>query len=662
MLKIYQTAKALESSDPVQSCNHYRNLSQEMTFPLKNLSLVKAHIVCADLSNVAVVPENLSESDPWLSELDSTRQITEAEKAGDPRLLAQAQFKKAQKISQVRDKMEWTEKAFASVQKIKNPTAEDEALKSELQNRIYKLSPRLIPNPKPSDYEKVASDYFFHRQFSKGRDYLKKIMESREFSLEEQYQARKAYRNSFKTEQRKDEHVDEAKEFAQWTVKNASPLRIHEAYVTWARAQWTQGDAGTAREILAKAEKVLKKKFPLDEINFIRARMAEEAQNHDQALEFLAKAEKDSKNNRALRGRILFSQAWILRKKSLYPEAAAALEKLKNETQDPFDKNRYMFWLAKSLKQAGKNDEATKEFQALTENDPLGYYGMVAYRELNSEIPALEVERKLASDEIRPTGVNPQDFDMIRALLTVEEFGILEKYLDLKTQELRSHSKQDLDTWLYFLKAYAKAGLYNPLFQQVGGLAVEIKAKLLSQNPELLFPRRYLDLIQANGEKFGVRPELMLSIIRQESAFNPQARSHADAFGLMQVIPSVAQIHEKETGIKVEHFDELYKPEINIPVGAALLASLGKKYRGQFILTAAAYNANERAIETWLKTRLKEDPLEFIEDIPYEETKGYVKLVLRNFIFYSRLANPGKTLAFPNWCLEDLHSFKVSTR
>ena len=76
---------------------------------------------------------------------------------------------------------------------------------------------------------------------------------------------------------------------------------------------------------------------------------------------------------------------------------------------------------------------------------------------------------------------------------------------------------------------------------------------------------------------------------------------------------------------------------------------------------AAAYNASERAIESWLKTRLKEDSLEFIEDIPYDETRSYVKLVIRNFIFYSRLKEPAKKLAFPSWCLDDLQSFRVST-
>lgn len=661
LLISYQTAKALETNDAAQSCSLYKGLSQE-TFPLKELALIRAHLVCADPINLAKVTDLSSQ--PWLAELELDRRIHEAEKSKDPRSLAKAQLSKAETSDLLREKVQWLEEASGNAQQIENPTPEDKKLQAEIRSYLLKLSPRLLPNPGPGDYFNVANDWFLHRDFKKGRKFLQKIIyqKGHKFSLEEQYQARRLYRNSFKTEQKKTEHVKEAGSFARWNEKKSSPSRIHEAYVTWARADWTLGNASSAQRILSRAENILKKKHSLDEIYFIRSRMAEERKNSDEALNFLSKAETENKGDRPLRDKILFSRAWILRKKAQYLEAADALRHLKNETTDPFDKNRYMFWLARSLKQAGKAEEAQHELKELIQNDPLGYYGLVAYRELNTEMPALTFERKPADQESRPAQVSSEDFQTIRALLTVQEYKILESFLDFRAAEMKAQGQKDLQAWLYYLKAYANAGLYNPLFRQVGGLPAELKATLLAQNPELLFPRDFLDLITTNAEKFKVRPELMLSIIRQESAFNPNARSPADAFGLMQVIPQVAKIHEKATGIQVEHFEELYRPEINIPVGAALLADLDKKYRGQFVLTAAAYNASERAIEGWLKTRLQDDPLEFIEDIPYEETKAYVKLVLRNFIFYSRLSKPGETLAFPNWCLDDLQSFKVSTR
>jgi soluble lytic murein transglycosylase len=661
-LQSYQKAKSLELTDATGSCTLYSRLAKE-NFVLKNLALVRSHFLCANPKDLPPVTEAVLEQDPWLASLDLDRQLFEAQKSKEPKALSNALFKKAQKSDRIQEKVKLLQAAMEASKSIATPAPEDLSLQQDIQMRLYKLAPRLLPNPTSKDYLNVAQDLIFQREFSKGREFLNKIKKDSHSSIEEQYQARRAYRNSFKTEQKRDEHVVEAGKFAKWTEKHSSTARVHEAYVLWARAQWTQGDAGKARDILAQTEKILrKKKYPLDEVYFIRSRMEEEKHNLDEALEFLAKAEKESRPGSQVRGKILFSQAWMLRKKGQFQAAAEALQKLKTETQDVFDRNRYSFWLGKSLKQAEKLADASKEFQELTLADPLGYYGLVAYRELNTEIPALSIERKAASDEVRPNSVSKKDHELILALTFVDESEILGSYLDSKALDLRNQQTQEPATWLYYLKAYARAGLYNPLFQQMGSMPVEIKNQLLSQNPELLFPRKFLDLIQASAEKFGVRPELMLSIIRQESAFNPLARSGADALGLMQVMPSVAKLHQKKTGVSFDHFEDLYKPEVNIPIGASLLADLGKKYRGQFVLTAAAYNANEKAIQNWLKTRLQGDPLEFIEDIPYEETRAYVKLVLRNFIFYSRLASPGKTLAFPNWCLEDLQSFKVSTR
>lgn len=661
MLLAFQKAKILEASDHSGSCSIYGRLAKE-TFPLKTLSLIKAHMFCDDRKTLESISQTQIDQEPWLATLDLKRQSLEAESAQDFSALAQVYLKTAKKADRIREKIQYLNMALETQAKIAQPAAEDQSRKTELQERLYKLAPRFLPQPEAKDYFAVANDWIYQRQFSKGREFLRKIMNSNA-SQEEQYQARRSYRNSFKTELKKEEYLQEAGKFAKWTEKNTNPGRVHEAYVTWARAVWTQGDAGLGRDILVKAEKILKKfKYPMDEIGFIRARMLEEGKDLDGALAHLTQAEKESRPRSATRARVLFQQAWLLRKKMLFTEASDAFLKIKNETQDPFDRNRYSFWLARSLKQAGKTEEAQKELQDLIQADPLGYYGLIAYRETNSELPPLTLERKSIADETRPRSVSSMDHQLIRALTFVDEPEILGRFLESKTVDLRNQQNQDLDAWVFYLKAFARAGLYNPLFQQIGSLSTDLKTQLLQQNPELLFPRKFLELIQISAEKFGVRPELMLSIIRQESAFDPHARSAADALGLMQVLPSVAKVHESKTGLEIGNFENLYKPEMNIPIGASILADLGKKYRGQFLLTAAAYNANEKAIESWLKTRLNEDPLEFIEDIPYEETRAYVKLVLRNFIFYSRLASPGQKLAFPDWCLEDLQSFKVSTR
>jgi soluble lytic murein transglycosylase len=91
---------------------------------------------------------------------------------------------------------------------------------------------------------------------------------------------------------------------------------------------------------------------------------------------------------------------------------------------------------------------------------------------------------------------------------------------------------------------------------------------------------------------------------------------------------------------------------VNIPVGASFIKKLEIQWNNQFIPTVASYNASDKAIRGWLQTRFKGDSIEFIEDIPYEETRGYVRLVIRNLIFYQLMAADGQKIAFPDWVLK----------
>ena len=100
---------------------------------------------------------------------------------------------------------------------------------------------------------------------------------------------------------------------------------------------------------------------------------------------------------------------------------------------------------------------------------------------------------------------------------------------------------------------------------------------------------------------------------------------------------------------------DLYKPEVNIPLGAFELKSLMKKYDNQYILAVAGYNANDSAIRGWLKTRFRNDSVEFIEEVPYEETRTYIKLTMRNYVFYQRLLSPGVSIKFPEDLLKLNH-------
>ena len=123
-----------------------------------------------------------------------------------------------------------------------------------------------------------------------------------------------------------------------------------------------------------------------------------------------------------------------------------------------------------------------------------------------------------------------------------------------------------------------------------------------------------------------------LAIIRAESAFDPFARSTANARGLMQIIPSTARLTARQNGIRLGRIKNLYKPQLNIMIGTAYLSGLLAKFDGNFAMAAAAYNAGPHRARRWQKKRCG-DPRMWIDSIPITETRRYV----RRAIFYSRI-------------------------
>ena len=130
----------------------------------------------------------------------------------------------------------------------------------------------------------------------------------------------------------------------------------------------------------------------------------------------------------------------------------------------------------------------------------------------------------------------------------------------------------------------------------------------------------------------------MLALIRQESLFDAAAVSAANAYGLMQLLPTTAA---QLTHLPLNAGSALTDPGLNIRLGTTYLRGLLERYRGSLILALGAYNAGERTADKWLARFGELQPDEFIENISYGETRRYVKLVLRNYRTYVRLYGDG---------------------
>lgn len=164
----------------------------------------------------------------------------------------------------------------------------------------------------------------------------------------------------------------------------------------------------------------------------------------------------------------------------------------------------------------------------------------------------------------------------------------------------------------------------------------------------ILFPKAYGDSINTYSENLGVDPDFVLAIIRQESVFNPKAKSSVGASGLMQLMPRTARaeaqrlmrsyLSETQRTQLRRHAQRdagLFDAETNLALGVHHVHRLLQKYKNPvFILTS--YNANPGATKRWAENIPTDDFLVFIERIPYQETRQYVKLVLRNYFYYKR--------------------------
>jgi soluble lytic murein transglycosylase-like protein/TolA-binding protein len=153
----------------------------------------------------------------------------------------------------------------------------------------------------------------------------------------------------------------------------------------------------------------------------------------------------------------------------------------------------------------------------------------------------------------------------------------------------------------------------------------------------LAYPRAYPDVVVGSSTSNAVPVALQWALMRQESAFEPRAESSANCLGLTMLKLSTA---EQRLGRKVTR-DELFDPATNLAAGSKHLAALLRRYRGAVVPAIAAYNAGETVVGRWLTERGALAPDEFVEAIPYEETRNYVKRVLAAYFAYSWLYEAG---------------------
>lgn len=152
----------------------------------------------------------------------------------------------------------------------------------------------------------------------------------------------------------------------------------------------------------------------------------------------------------------------------------------------------------------------------------------------------------------------------------------------------------------------------------------------------LRYPYAYWDIVETVSHQHDIDPLLVLSVMREESTFDPGAKSTAGALGLMQLMPETAFRLNQNLHLKITNASHVWNIKNNIHIGAFYLSILVKEF-GSYAYALAAYNAGEDRVKKWIQKGNYKSIDEFIEDIPYSETRDYVKRVMTTLFEYKRV-------------------------
>jgi len=323
-------------------------------------------------------------------------------------------------------------------------------------------------------------------------------------------------------------------------------------------------------------------------------------------------------------------QAWMAYRRQDFSLAEARFSALARSAGNTAEGESAFYWHARTLEQQAQLDQAAQQYRQILQRSPESYYAFWAEKRLGvSPSPLL-----ISSEEIpvSPPSMSPIAEGHYRRSLELRAIG-LSGFARQELDIVREQTSHNDDSALFFLSEYSHVEGHHAALRLAQSLGREG-----GNWSRYLFPQAYWETVSAQAEGKRLDPYLVLAVMRQESVFDPDAVSPAQACGLMQLLPTTAA---RVTGVSPGTSLPLTEPQFNIETGTIYLRQLLDRYHDNFILSVAAYNSGENAVDRWLKRYpgLAQD--EFVEHISYRETRNYVKQVLRNYRTYLRLYAAG---------------------
>lgn len=346
--------------------------------------------------------------------------------------------------------------------------------------------------------------------------------------------------------------------------------------------------------------------------------------------------------------------SWILRK----PDAPALLRDHLQRFSNSEKANAAFYFLGRYYEQAGDAAAAKCFFQAVEARYPNSYYTLQARIRLKDAALARAGQSQQASDfissipapqrpapEFQPDSASSQRIERARLLARAR----LDAWSD---GELRYGAKRDGQPFVMAMELAelsAQRGEVPKGLRQLKGTANGYLGMRFDAAPvrfwKLAFPFPYRAAITERASENGLDPYLLAGLIRQESEFDPKVVSYARAVGLTQVMPGTGRELSRKVGIKGYHVGRLKDADTNLRLGTHYLKTILDSFGGRVEPALASYNAGKSRADKWLTWADYREPAEFIETIPFNQTREYVQILLRNADVYRRLYEKEPVLA-----------------
>jgi soluble lytic murein transglycosylase len=341
--------------------------------------------------------------------------------------------------------------------------------------------------------------------------------------------------------------------------------------------------------------------------------------------------------------------AWLTLRQGRNQEAAKQFEEQIELYPNSNEIPAALYWRARLAQEENDVAKAHAFYQKLSDRFRNYYYAELAREQLKNVKVSGDPPQYAVLDKIPGIDIKPEvaDDDPPSDNLRVQKAELLGNgsLVDLAARELQAAAEEEKEkaAWVApeTAKLFQENDQYNRGIEVIKRAVPNYFAMDIPALPrsywEALFPKpSFWPQLKRYSAQNGLDPFLVASLIRQESEFNPAAVSRANAVGLMQLLPVTGKKVAKEE--KIRHFNasQLFVPGVNMQLGTRYFRSMVDKF-GSFEYALAAYNAGSDRVQDWLSAGKYRDPQEFVESIPFTETREYVQAILRNANVYRQL-------------------------